>query len=113
MSEKPIKAVSADSDPPATLVPAVAAVTLVQAVVTMGAVVPATVAPELAQSLGVPTVLIGLQVSLTYSGAVAISFQRTGFLGGFASPAKPSAGHKRAVMPIMIADRVIFIRNLL
>ncbi len=80
MSEKPIKAVSADSDPLATLVPAVAAVTLVQAVVTMGAVVPATVAPELARSLGVPTVLIGLQVSLTYAGAVAISFLAGGLV---------------------------------
>ena len=63
-----------DADPPATLIPAITAVTLVQAVVTMGAVVPATVAPELARSLGVPTALIGLQVSLAYSGAVAVSF---------------------------------------
>ncbi len=40
------------ADPPATIVPAVAAVTFVQAVATMCAVVPATVAPELARSLG-------------------------------------------------------------
>ncbi len=63
-----------DADPPATLIPAITAVTLVQAVVTMGAVVPATVAPELARSLDVPTALIGVQVSLAYSGAVAVSF---------------------------------------
>jgi predicted MFS family arabinose efflux permease len=62
------------ADPPATIVPAVTAVTIVQAVVTMGAVVPATVAPELARTLGVPAAYIGLQVSLAYAGAVAISF---------------------------------------
>ncbi len=60
--------------PPATIVPAVAAVTFVQAVATMCAVVPATVAPELARTLGVPVSFIGLQVSIAYSSAVAVSF---------------------------------------
>jgi MFS family permease len=61
-------------DPPATIVPAVAAVAFAQAVTTMCAVVPATVAPELARSLGMPVSFIGLQVSIAYASAVAISF---------------------------------------
>lgn len=62
------------ADPPGTLVPVVAAVTLVQAMVTMSAVAPATIAPELARSMGVPASLIGLQISLAYLGAMSISF---------------------------------------
>ncbi len=46
----------------------------------MCAVTPATVAPELARSLGVPVAFIGFQVSIAYASAVAVSFVAGGLV---------------------------------
>ena len=47
--------------------------TVVQALATMGTMIPAAIAPKIAQAFGVPASLIGFQVSLVYLGAMATS----------------------------------------
>jgi len=47
--------------------------TVVQALATMCTMIPAAIAPEIAQAFGVPASLIGFQVSLVYLGAMATS----------------------------------------
>ena len=47
--------------------------TMVQALVTMNVVIPAAIAPEVAQAHGVPSSLIGLQIGLVYGGAMILS----------------------------------------
>lgn len=51
----------------------VALVTAVQVVVTMSALVPSAIAPELAGSLAVPTELIGYQIAAVYGAAMLTS----------------------------------------
>ena len=60
-----------DADPKAVTV--VGVTTVVQALATMCTMIPAAIAPEMAQALGVPASLIGFQVSLVYLGAMATS----------------------------------------
>jgi MFS family permease len=48
-------------------------VTAVQVVATMGILIPAAIAPELARTLDLPVSLIGFQVSLAYVGATLMS----------------------------------------
>ena len=47
--------------------------TMVQTLVTMNVVIPAAIAPEVAQAHGVPSSLIGLQIGLVYGGAMILS----------------------------------------
>lgn len=54
-------------------VPVVVVTTVVQALATMCTMIPAAIAPEMAQAFGVPASLIGFQVSLVYLGAMATS----------------------------------------
>ncbi len=51
----------------------VAVTTLVQALATLCTLVPATIAPELANAFGLPASMIGYQVSLIYFGAIITS----------------------------------------
>ena len=44
-------------------------VTAVQVIATMGILIPAAIAPELARTLDLPVSMIGFQVSLAYVGA--------------------------------------------
>lgn len=53
---------------------AVAGVTGIQVATTMAMLIPAAVAPELADALGVPVRDIGLQISVAYVGATLMSF---------------------------------------
>lgn len=53
---------------------AVAGVTGIQVATTMAMIIPAAVAPELADALDVPVSLIGLQISVAYVGATFMSF---------------------------------------
>ena len=48
-------------------------VTAVQVIATMGILIPATIAPELARTLDLPVSMIGFQVSLAYVGATLMS----------------------------------------
>ncbi len=54
-------------------VPVVVVTTVVQALATMCTMIPAAIAPKMAQAFGVPASLIGFQVSLVYLGAMATS----------------------------------------
>ena len=59
---------------------AIAAVTMVQALVTMAAFTPAALAPALARSLDLPTAMVGLQVGVVYAGAMAMSLLSGGLV---------------------------------
>ncbi len=51
----------------------IGSVTAVQVIATMGILIPATIAPELARTLDLPVSMIGFQVSLAYVGATLMS----------------------------------------
>lgn len=51
----------------------ISGVTAVQVIATMGILIPAAIAPELARTLGLPVSMIGFQVSLAYVGATLMS----------------------------------------
>ncbi len=51
----------------------VAGVTSIQVIATMAMILPPSIAPKLAAALGIPVELIGLQVSVAYCGAMAMS----------------------------------------
>ncbi|MBL6947648.1 MAG: MFS transporter [Rhodospirillales bacterium] len=54
--------------------------TLVQALATLCTLVPAAIAPELARAFGVPSSMIGYQVSLIYLGAILTSLVSAGLI---------------------------------
>lgn len=63
-----------DSFPPLLVAAVVVMVTLVQAMVTMMAVIPASIAPKLADAFGVRASLIGFQITCVYIGGMSMSF---------------------------------------